>query len=187
MHMARLERLYTVPLGDAYNVSRSKRTPRAMKMLRAFIARHMKAGDARVIISEALNKLLWKRSIQKPPRRVKVRLVKEEGETVRAYLPDEKVEEPKKAEKKEEKKEASKPETPKHDVQPRGLDRRSSTAVGELGAAAPGGPQSPETSRAPEPAKTQNPKPETKHEAHPAQGTRPADAGPAAAQKKEIK
>jgi len=94
--VAKLERLYTIPLGDAYHASRSKRTPRAVKLVRAFITRHMKAKDERVIISEALNKLLWARSIQKPPRRVKVRLVKDD-EAVRAYLPDEKPVEPKKA------------------------------------------------------------------------------------------
>ena len=108
--MAKLERLYTIPLGDAYKVSRDKRTPRAVKLIRAFIIRHMKAKDERVVISEELNKLLWARSIQKPPRRVKVRLIKEDGETVRVYLPDEKITEPKKSEeKKEEKKEAAKP------------------------------------------------------------------------------
>jgi len=95
--MAKLERLYTIPLGDAYKVSRDKRTPRAVKLIRAFIIRHMKAKDERVVISEELNKLLWVRSIQKPPRRVKVRLIKEDGETVRAYLPDEKIPEPKKS------------------------------------------------------------------------------------------
>ncbi len=112
--MAKLERIYTVPLGDAYETVRNKRTPRAVKILRAFIARHMKSDGARILLSESLNKFLWARSIQKPPRRVKVRLVKDEG-VVRAYLPDEKAEEPKKAAKKEEKKEAPKAEAKKEE------------------------------------------------------------------------
>jgi hypothetical protein len=58
--------------------------------------RHMKSEGADIRLSESLNKLIWARSIQKPPRRVKVRLIKDDG-VVRAYLPDEKVEEPKKA------------------------------------------------------------------------------------------
>ncbi len=109
--MAKLERIYTVPLGDAYEAVRNKRVPRAVKMLRSFIARHMKAEDERILLSSALNSHLWERSIQKPPRRVKVRLVKDEGE-IRAYLADEKVE-AKKPEKKEEKKEEQKKEAPK--------------------------------------------------------------------------
>lgn len=106
--MAKLERIYTVPLGDAYETIRRKRTPRAVKLLRAFIGRHMKADGEKIVLSGALNGYLWQHSIAKPPRRVKVRLIKDEGK-IRAYLADEKVEEPKKEEKKaEEKKEAPK-------------------------------------------------------------------------------
>ena len=71
---------------------RNKRVPRAVKILRAFIARHMKADGEKIALSEALNKHLWRSSIQKPPRRVKVRLIKEEGSR-HAYLADEKIEE----------------------------------------------------------------------------------------------
>jgi large subunit ribosomal protein L31e len=109
--MAKLERIYTVPLGKAYETVRRKRAPRAIKILRAFISRHMKAEDERITVSGALNTLIWARSIQKPPRRVKVRLVKDEG-FIRAYLADEKVEEIKPA-KKDEKKETAKPEANK--------------------------------------------------------------------------
>lgn len=114
--MDKVERIYTVPLGDAYETVRNKRAPRAVKILREFLTRHMKADQ--VLLSEALNKFIWQRSIQKPPRRVKVRVIKEDA-TARAYLADEKIEEPKKeAEKKEEKpKEApkEKKEAPKEE------------------------------------------------------------------------
>jgi len=110
--MAKLERIYTVPLGDAYEAPRDKRAPRAVRLLRTFIARHMKARDQRIILSEALNMFIWSSSIQKPPRRVKVRLIKED-DGVRAYLSDEKIEEPKKEEKKAEKKEEPKKEEAK--------------------------------------------------------------------------
>ena len=92
----KLERIYTIPLRDAYEAVRNKRVPKAVKLLRVFIARHMKADGERILISSALNDHLWVRSIQKPPRKVKVRLVKDDG-MIRAYLADE-VEEPKKAE-----------------------------------------------------------------------------------------
>jgi large subunit ribosomal protein L31e len=109
--MAKLERIYTVPLGDAYDVARNKRVPRAVKIIRTFIARHMKADGERILLSGALNEFLWQRSIQKPPRRVKVRLVKDDG-AIKAFLADEKAEEPKKDAKKEAPKEAKK-EAPK--------------------------------------------------------------------------
>jgi large subunit ribosomal protein L31e len=109
--MAKLERIYTIPLGDAFRKPRNQRAPRAVKLLREFAAKHMKA-DGRVVVSEMLNMFIWERSIQKPPRHVKVRLIKDEGE-VRAYLADEKIEEPKKEEKKEEKKPEAKKEEPK--------------------------------------------------------------------------
>ena len=100
------ERIYTVPLGDAYEAVRNKRAPKAIKILREFITRNMKAKDERILLSAALNDYIWERSIQKPPRRVKVRLVKDTGK-ISAYLADEKVEkeEKKKAEEKPEKKE----------------------------------------------------------------------------------
>lgn len=104
--MDKLERIYTVPLGDAYDTVRNKRAPRAVKILREFLTRHMKADQ--VLLSEALNKFIWERSIQKPPRRVKVRVIKEDA-VARAYLADEKIEEPKKAEKKEDKAKEEKP------------------------------------------------------------------------------
>lgn len=108
MVSTKLERIYTVPLGKAYETVRNKRAPRAVKILRTFITRHMKADGERIILSENINKLIWIRSIQKPPRRIKVRLIKE-GETIKAYLADEKIEAPKKVEdKKDAKKEEQK-------------------------------------------------------------------------------
>ena len=83
------ERFYTVPLGEAFEYPRYKRTPAAVKMVRTFVTKHMKAEGMKVSISDSLNKFLWQRSIQKPPRRVKVRVVKEDS-LVNVFLADEK-------------------------------------------------------------------------------------------------
>lgn len=83
------ERFYTVPLGEAFEYPRYKRTPAAVKMVRTFVTKHMKAQGMKVSISDSLNKFLWQRSIQKPPRRVKVRVVKEDS-LVNVFLADEK-------------------------------------------------------------------------------------------------
>ncbi len=101
--MDKLERIYTIPLRDAYEVARDKRAPRAVKLVKEFAAKHMKAKDMKIIVSEALNKLIWSRSIQKPPRRIKVRLIRDDT-TLYVYLVDKKIEAPKKEEKKKEEK-----------------------------------------------------------------------------------
>ena len=108
----KIERIYTVPLRNSYNYVRTKRTRRAVRLLREFVCRHMKAEEKDVILSNALNNYLWKRSIQKPPRRVKIRTIKEDGR-VKAYLADEKIEEMKQEVKKEEKKPEKKEEPKK--------------------------------------------------------------------------
>jgi len=96
--MAELERIYTIPLGRAYDLTRVRRARTAVKMIRSFLARHMKAGEDDVRVSMGINELVWARGIQKPPRKVKIRAVKDAGK-VSAFLMDEKVEE-KKGEKK---------------------------------------------------------------------------------------
>jgi len=105
--MADNERIYTIPLGATYDKTRVRRARNAVKMVRAFLCRHMKAEEGTVRISEKTNELLFARGMQKPPRKVKVRVVRADG-IVKAYLMDEKP-----VEKKEAKKEGKKEEKPK--------------------------------------------------------------------------
>ena len=74
--MANLERIYTIPLGKVYDYIRTKRGKRAIKMIREFALRHMKAQDTRV--SEGINSAILRDGIEKPPRKIKVRIVKGE-------------------------------------------------------------------------------------------------------------
>ncbi len=99
----KLERIYTVPLAAAFEYKRTNRVPRAVKVLRQFISRHMKTELDSVLLSNSLNSKLWARSIQKPPRRIKVRAIRKEGIT-HVYLPDEATEDEKKAKKEAEEK-----------------------------------------------------------------------------------
>lgn len=75
----KLERIYTVPFGKAYDYIRTRRTRRAVKLLRAFLSRHFKVHEEAVRISAGVNDALWRDGIQKPPRRLKVRGVLDEG------------------------------------------------------------------------------------------------------------
>ncbi len=81
----KLERIYTVNLSKAYEYLRTRRTERAVVLLRAFLARHFKVRPEAVSISEGVNSTLWRDSIQKPPRRIKIRGVLEDG-TLKAWL-----------------------------------------------------------------------------------------------------
>ena len=82
--MANLERIYTIPLKDAYEHPRNKRGKRAIRLIQAFALRHMKADDVRV--SEGVNSTILRDGIEKPPRRIKVRMVKGEDALVRVWL-----------------------------------------------------------------------------------------------------
>ena len=77
------ERIYTIPLRKVWGPPRGKRTPRAARLLRAFVKRHMKAEN--VEISNEVNEELWARGIRKPPRKITVRLVKDKEGRVIVY------------------------------------------------------------------------------------------------------
>ena len=80
-------RTYVIPLGKTRVTSRKKRAPRAIRLIREFARRHMKAEEVK--IAPELNEYIWSRGIEKPPRRVKVRMEKYEGGLVKVYLAEE--------------------------------------------------------------------------------------------------
>lgn len=79
-----LEREYVIPLKKVYFLQRTKRAPRAIKFIRNFIKRHVKAE--KIIISNKLNEYVWSRGIEKPPRRVKVKVIKTEDNVAKVFL-----------------------------------------------------------------------------------------------------
>ena len=84
------ERIYTIPFYPKLKLStRNKRAPRAIRIMKEFIYRHMKADD--IIIDNELNEFIWARGIQKPPRKVRVRALKDEDGIVELYLVERKV------------------------------------------------------------------------------------------------
>lgn len=91
------ERIYTIPLSRAWISPRKKRTPRAVRIVRSFVQKHMKIETrakteeeeeeaGRLVISDEVNKKLWSRGIEKPPRKIRVRAVKDKEGTVTLYL-----------------------------------------------------------------------------------------------------
>ena len=78
------EKVYTIPLRHAWVVTpRGKRAPRAVRDVRNYVARHMKSDE--VAISNEINSQIWGRSINKPPRKVTVRAVKDKEGKVIVY------------------------------------------------------------------------------------------------------
>lgn len=76
MSQEAIESIYTIPFYPKLNKTAPyKRTPKAVRMLKAFIIKHTKADF--VVITNELNEFLWERGIRKPPRKVKVRAIVE--------------------------------------------------------------------------------------------------------------
>ncbi len=81
---------YIIPLDRVYWGRRRNRAPRAVRLVREFASRHF--GVDRVLISDKVNKLIWSRGLEKPPRRIRVKIVRrgeEEEKYVYVLLPDE--------------------------------------------------------------------------------------------------
>ncbi|MBD3207456.1 50S ribosomal protein L31e [Candidatus Bathyarchaeota archaeon] len=81
------ERIYTVPLGRAWVAKNNKLTVRAVKVLKKFVQRHMKPTD--IIIDTTVNEALWANGIRNPPRKIRVRLEKDDDGVVTVFLAEE--------------------------------------------------------------------------------------------------
>ena len=75
--MKETEPIYTIPLRDAFRVPVTKRATKAVKIVKAYLARHTKADEIK--LDSSINEALWNRGIKKPPRSVKVKVVKEDN------------------------------------------------------------------------------------------------------------
>jgi large subunit ribosomal protein L31e len=91
------ERIYTIPLGKAWVRPRKKRAPRAMRIIKDFVTKHMKMdmraeveeeqGEMpRLVITNEVNEKVWSRSIEKPPRKIRVRVAKDNEGNVTVFL-----------------------------------------------------------------------------------------------------
>lgn len=68
------ERIYVVPLAKARRGPRNKWAKKSVRFLRDFMTRHFKPES--LVISQEVNERIWARGIQKPPRKLKVRVTK---------------------------------------------------------------------------------------------------------------
>jgi large subunit ribosomal protein L31e len=78
------EKIYTIPLRHVWVVTpRGKRAPRAVRDVHDFVSRHMKSEE--VAVSNEVNQAIWSRGINKPPRKITVRAVKDKEGKVIVY------------------------------------------------------------------------------------------------------
>ena len=91
------ERFYTIPLQKALIRPPKKRAPRAVQLVKIFVTKHMKlemkvseeeeeAELPQLIISQEVNEKIWGKGIEKPPRRIKVRVTKDQDGNVTVFL-----------------------------------------------------------------------------------------------------
>jgi large subunit ribosomal protein L31e len=79
-----LTRVYTINLGRAWLTPQHKRTDRVVNMVREFAEKHMKSDEIK--LDQDLNRQIWARGKTHPPRKVRVKMVKDEDGVVTVSL-----------------------------------------------------------------------------------------------------
>jgi len=86
--MADNENIVVIPLRRTREISRRRRSNMAITLIRLEIARKFRIPLKNVWVDPKLNETIWKRGIENPPRRVKVKIVKfPEEDYVEVYNP----------------------------------------------------------------------------------------------------
>jgi large subunit ribosomal protein L31e len=122
-----LTRVYTINLGRAWLTPQHKRTDRVVNMIREFAEKHMKSSDVK--LEQELNRQVWLRGKTNPPRKVRVKMVKDEDGVVTVSLYEDTAETPVEETKPETTTEAPaaaeqpKPEEPKAEEKPAAADK----------------------------------------------------------------
>ncbi len=81
-----LQRVYTIPLANAYAKPRSLRGNAASRMLRVFLAKHFKTDAGKIRIDVKLANALHARGSRKPPKKISVNASKDKEGIVFAEL-----------------------------------------------------------------------------------------------------
>jgi large subunit ribosomal protein L31e len=78
------EKVFKIPLDRAWIAPIKRRTPRAVRLLRAFLQRHMK--PEMIVISREVNEAIWRRGIEGAPRHIMIRAIKDRDNVVTVTL-----------------------------------------------------------------------------------------------------
>jgi len=133
----KLERTYIIPLRKEWlKAPMHKRAKKAVRAIRQFLARHMRAEINDTKIEKWLNRALWERGIKRPMAKIKVKVTKDDKGIVRAELaelPDyaKKIEAKEKA--REEKLKSKKAEEKKEEVAEKKIEEKAKEEIKEEG------------------------------------------------------
>jgi large subunit ribosomal protein L31e len=75
-----IARIYTINLSKAWLTPKHRRTDRVVNMIKEFAIKHMKSSQIK--IDQELNRYIWEKGKTNPPRKVRVRIVKDEDDQV---------------------------------------------------------------------------------------------------------
>ena len=78
------EKIFVIPLRKVKKVPQYKRARRAAKIVREYLARHMKSEEIK--LDPKINEKLFERGVKKPPAKIRVKAVKDEDGLVNASL-----------------------------------------------------------------------------------------------------
>lgn len=81
-----LERIYTIPLRTVKTSPRNHQTDRAIRYIRSYLTKHMKADN--VWIDASVNEAIWAHGMYEIPSRIRVRARKFDDGVVEVSLPD---------------------------------------------------------------------------------------------------
>jgi large subunit ribosomal protein L31e len=66
-----------VPLRNAWNITRYKRAPRAIQIIREQVIQHLKVKEEETVwIDPNVNEFIWKRGIENPPRKIRLQITR---------------------------------------------------------------------------------------------------------------
>ncbi|MCK4550819.1 MAG: 50S ribosomal protein L31e [Candidatus Aenigmarchaeota archaeon] len=113
------ERLYVIPLTDAWKSAYKKRAKKSISIVKAFASRHMKKDFEDIKIGKNLNELVWSKGAKNPPRKIKVRMQENDGKLWVELQGEKMLFELEKEKKAKEEKEAQKKQTPAKKEEPK--------------------------------------------------------------------
>ena len=77
------ESIHIVPLRNAFKHPKTSRAKYALREIKDYIRKHTRKEP---VIDDSVNKAIWAKGIQHPPRRIRIKLQEEEGRAI-AVLP----------------------------------------------------------------------------------------------------
>lgn len=82
-----MERVYTINLYKEWKkVPVWKRTKKSIKAIKEFLSRHMKTSPNKIKIDNWVNREIWKNSIKNPPKKIRIKAIKDEKGFIKVEL-----------------------------------------------------------------------------------------------------